>query len=180
MDAFRKLAVIVLLLVIIAGFIVLIMDPVRPTEIIITPGVDGPEYRFGVFGAVREPGYYSAEGPIRIEDAVLIAGGTVDNADIANAHLAKWIDDGETVIIPTIGMVQPTITPIMEDQVIVDLNHADIDELMKLPGIGEKRANDIIQLRERKGGFSSKEDILEISGISERLLESIYDQLIVK
>ena len=180
MEGYRKLAVITLLLIIIAGFIILIMNPVKPTEIIITPGSDSREYRFGIFGAVREPGYYSAEGPIRIEDAVEIAGGTAENADIANAHLAKWIEEGETIVIPTAGLFQPTITPVGEDWVMVDLNHAGLEELMKLPGIGEKRANDIIRLRELKGGFSAKEEILEISGISERLLESIYDQLIVQ
>ena len=180
MDGFRKLAVITLLLIIIAGFIVLILNPVRPTEIIITPGSGIRDYRFGIFGAVRVPGYYSAEGPIRIEDAVEIAGGASDEADIANAHLAKWIEEGETIIIPTAGPLQPTLTPVGNDLVIVDLNHADLTELMKLPGIGEKRANDIIHLREQKGGFSAKEDILEISGISERLLESIYDQIIVQ
>lgn len=180
MYAFRKLGVIALLLIILAGFILLIVNPVKPTEIIITPGSDQREFRFGIFGAVREPGYYSAEGPIRIEDAVKIAGGTAEDADIANAHLAKWIGDGETVIIPTACPVQPTLTPVGEETVMVDLNHAGADELMKLPGIGEKRANDIIMLREQKGGFSSKEELLEISGISERLLESIYDQLIVK
>ena len=136
--------------------------------------------RFGIFGAVRVPGYYSADGPIRIGEAVDMAGGTAEDADTANAHLAKWIEDGETIIIPTAGSVQPTITPVGKESVIVDLNHAGLEELMKLPGIGEKRASDIIRLREQKGGFSSKEEILEISGISEKLLESIYDQLIVK
>ena len=107
MEGYRKLAVITLLLIIIAGFIILIMNPVKPTEIIITPGFDSRDYRFGIFGAVRDPGYYSAEGPIRIEDAVEIAGGTAENADIANAHLAKWIEEGETIIIPTAGLFQP-------------------------------------------------------------------------
>ena len=180
MDVYKKLAVIVLLLIIIAGFILLIVNPAKPTEIVITPGSDVRDYQFGIFGAVRDPGYYSADGPIRIADAVDIAGGTAENADIENAHLAKWIGDGETIIIPTAGPYRPTMTPLGETAVIVDLNQAGLEELMKLPGIGEKRAGDIIRLREQKGGFSSKEEILEISGISEKLLESIYDQLIVK
>ena len=180
MDVYKKLAVVSLLLIIVAGLILLIVNPVRPTAIIITPGSDNSGFRFGIFGAVRVPGYYSADGPIRIGEAVDMAGGTAEDADTANAHLAKWIEDGETIIIPTAGSVQPTITPVGKESVIVDLNHAGLEELMKLPGIGEKRASDIIRLREQKGGFSSKEEILEISGISDKLLESIYDQLIVK
>ena len=51
---------------------------------------------------------------------------------------------------------------------------------MSLPGIGEKRADDIIELREKKGGFRRVEEIMEIPGIGEKLMESIYDRLFVE
>ena len=180
MEGLPKLAVIVLLVIITVGFVLLIVDPERPTEIVITPGSGQAESRFGIFGAVRTPGYYSAGSPVRIEEAVEMAGGLVENADAENAHLAKWIDDGETVIIPTLGEIRPTLTPLAEERVLIDLNSADRAELMSLPGIGEKRAADIIALREKKGAFTAKEDLLEISGNSERLLESIYDLIIIR
>ena len=109
-----------------------------------------------------------------------MAGGLEENADAESAHLAKWIDDGETVIIPTLGVIRPTLTPLAEEKILIDLNSATRAELMSLPGIGEKRAGDILALREQKGAFTAKEDLLEISGISERLLESIYDLIIVR
>ena len=59
------------------------------------------------------------------------------------------------------------------------MNTADKNELMSLPGIGEKRAAEIMKLRENKGKITYKEELLEIQGISEKLLESIYDRLIV-
>ena len=180
MDRLWKITYVTLILAIIAGAVMLILNPRKTTEIKVKEGYTNTENRFGIFGAVHQPGYYSSSEMIRIDDAVRIAGGLTNDADVMNAHLSKWVDDGETIIIPTAGAVQPTLTPIIEGEEKVDLNSADMSELMKLPGIGEKRAGDIIRLREEKGGFSSREEILEISGISEKLLESIYDRLIVR
>ena len=158
----------------------LIVHPVRITEISITPGQKTDTNQFGIFGAVKIPGYYSADSNIRVGEAVEMAGGLTDDADPAYAHLAKWVIDGETIIIPTASPVQPTLTSIIPDNEPIDLNSAGKSELMSLPGIGEKRAEEILRLREEKGNFSSPEDILVIPGISEKLLESIYDRLIVR
>ena len=52
--------------------------------------------------------------------------------------------------------------------------------LMLLPGIGEKRAEEIIRLRAEKGKFTAAEELMEIQGISMNLLEKIYDLIIVE
>lgn len=180
MEGAWRLVIVTLLAVILAGMIMLLFERAPEIEIVITPGLNGHENRIGIFGAVREPGYYSYKGNIRIEEAVSLAGGLDDNADPGKSNLARWIEDGETIIIPTFGGEEPTLTPAAEDHEKVDLNSADAAELMKLPGIGEKRAEDIIKLREQKGRFTAKEDILEIPGISKNLLEKIYDLVIVQ
>ena len=58
-------------------------------------------------------------------------------------------------------------------QELLDLNKATKDDLVKLPGIGEKTAQKIIELREKKGGFKRVEDLLEVKGIGEKKLERI-------
>ncbi len=171
---------ITLVIVILIGFLLLILYRKPSIEITITPGVNDHEMRIGIFGAVSVPGYYTYKGDIRIEEAVELAGGMTEKADAGMANLAKWVEDGETIIIPTVGNLLPTLTPVGEGEEKVNLNTADASELMKLPGIGEKRAKEIINLREQKGRFTSKEEILEISGISEKLLEKIYDRLIIQ
>ncbi len=180
MNSIWKSVIITFVVVILIGFAVLIFESESPSGITITPSTGSRENRIGVFGAVKEPGYYTYKGDLRIEDAVEFAGGLAENADAERANMAKWIDDGETIIIPTAGPERPTMTPIAGEDEKIDLNTADAAELMKLPGIGEKRAEEIIRLREQKGGFGSKEDLLEISGISENLLEKIYDRLIIQ
>ncbi len=180
MEWVWKVALVTILLVLIAGAVMLIVNPERPTQIIITPGETGRKHRVGIFGAVKSPGYYDYEGNFRIEDVVNLAGGITEDADIISANLAKWIDDGETIIIPMAGPMEPTLTLPAAGEIKVNLNTADLKELMQLPGIGEKRAVEIIRLREEKGGFRLPEEILEISGISENLLDKIYDQVIVE
>lgn len=61
----------------------------------------------------------------------------------------------------------------------LDINTATAEELIRLSGIGEKRAADIIAYRERNGGFSSIEDIMKVSGIGEKTFEKIKNEITV-
>jgi competence protein ComEA len=62
---------------------------------------------------------------------------------------------------------------------VVVLNRADASELMRLPGIGRRRAEAIIQLRERLGGFKRPSDLLRVRGIGTRSLERLLPLVIV-
>ena len=56
---------------------------------------------------------------------------------------------------------------------MVDLNAADREELIALPGIGPTLAQRIMKQRQDRGGFHHLDELLEVSGIGERLLESL-------
>ena len=65
-----------------------------------------------------------------------------------------------------------------EDHALLDgeripVNTADAYDLQRLPGVGEKRAEDIIAYREAHGGFTCIEEFLLIPGIGEKTLEEI-------
>ena len=62
---------------------------------------------------------------------------------------------------------------------LVDLNTADKTALMTLPGIGESRADDILEWRSKNGGFQRIEDIMKISGIKKGAFEKIKDKITV-
>lgn len=66
----------------------------------------------------------------------------------------------------------PEAPGILEGEVL-DLNTASEADLTRLPGIGEKRAADIVAWREAGGGFAAKEELMEISGIGEGTYEKI-------
>lgn len=47
----------------------------------------------------------------------------------------------------------------------VFINHASVDELRRLPGVGPKRAEAILVLRQRLGKFHRVEDLLRVKGV---------------
>ncbi|MCH5353632.1 MAG: helix-hairpin-helix domain-containing protein [Acutalibacter sp.] len=61
----------------------------------------------------------------------------------------------------------------------IDINHADQEELEKLPQIGPVLAKRIIEYRTSYGDFSDVEEILEVSGIGEKTFEKIRDFIYV-
>ena len=67
----------------------------------------------------------------------------------------------------------------LSTQAIININEASWEELALLPGIGNKRAEDIVAYRELYGPFQSVEDILKVSGIGTSIFEEIRDIICV-
>lgn len=61
----------------------------------------------------------------------------------------------------------------------ININRAEADELRSLPGIGEAKASAIIRYREENGDFKSVDELINVSGISEKILESIRNDITV-
>ena len=55
----------------------------------------------------------------------------------------------------------------------IDINRATVEELVAVPGIGQKMAVAIVDLRSKKGSFSRVEDLLEVPGIKEKKLANL-------
>lgn len=60
---------------------------------------------------------------------------------------------------------------------VVNLNTADAEQLQMLPGVGEKRAASIIEIRSSKGGFKSVDEIVEVKGVGDALLQRLRPHL---
>lgn len=61
----------------------------------------------------------------------------------------------------------------------LDINEADIDELVLLPGIGKVKAKAIVRYREENGGFSRIEDLVKVPGIGAKTLEKLKPYITV-
>ncbi len=55
----------------------------------------------------------------------------------------------------------------------VELNHATAEELVALPGVGEKLAARIIEYRDQNGGFKSVDELMNIKGIGEKNFQKL-------
>jgi len=62
----------------------------------------------------------------------------------------------------------------------INLNTADRDLLMEIPGIGEKLSQRILESRKARGNFSNIDELKEIKGISEAKFMKIRDYLILE
>ncbi len=130
-----------------------------------------------VCGAVNAPGVYTLPAGSRVYEAVRMAGGLSDEADERAVNQAEILTDGRQVTIPTKAEV------LKEEEGAaggpVNINTAGVSELMRLSGVGESRAKDIIAYRKEHGAFSVPEDIMKVPGIKEAVFEKIKDDITV-
>ncbi len=63
----------------------------------------------------------------------------------------------------------------------VDINVASAKEISKaLNGVGKVRAQAIVEYREKNGAFKTVEDILNVKGINQRILEKNRQDILLK
>ena len=134
--------------------------------------------RVYVSGAVQSPDVYSLFQDSIVKDAMEAAGGPTDDADLERINLALPVSDGQHVHVPRKGEDNPPVQPPSgqpESGGKVNINTADPDLLESLPGIGPALAQRIVDHRQSHGPFERIEDITEVSGIGDAILESIQD-----
>ena len=150
-------------------------------------------------GMVANPGVYEVDRTYRVNDVISLAGGLLDGADTSLINLAKTVTDEMTIIIYSSdevleklkGQICVCDCPIQENDAcieedntkdnneIININTASKEELMTLPGIGEVRAEEIINYRSNNGSFKTIDDIKNVSGIGEELFEEIKANITV-
>lgn len=133
-----------------------------------------------VCGAVNSPGVYELATDSRIVDAVEAAGGFTKEASQVAVNLAACIQDEQQIYIPTLEEEKDYfLESKAQEEGLVNINTADSKQLQSLPGIGESRADAIINYREQNGLFVTIEDIMKVNGIKTSLFEQIKSYITV-
>lgn len=134
-----------------------------------------------VCGAVVSPGVYLLPEGSRVFHAVEAAGGLLPEADPGAVNQASLLTDGEQVLIPsrTEALSAEGGEPALRAEAKVNLNTADRDLLMSLPGIGEAKAEAVIAWRTENGRFGEIEDIMKVPGIKKALFLKLRDRITV-
>ena len=139
-----------------------------------------------VCGAVNAPGVYELKKDARVFEAITLAGGMTAEAAPEAVSQARIVADGEQIYVPTVREVQMQGSGV-EDIVTgnadvsgkVNINTAGKEELMTLTGIGEAKAQSILDYREEHGQFGSIEDLMLIEGIKEGVFNKIKEDITI-
>ena len=136
-----------------------------------------------VCGEVVNPGVYELTSGMRICDAVDAAGGLTKKASRDYWNLAEELTDGQMLYFPTAEEAKKREESAAESGGTADgkvnINTADISQLLTIPGIGQIRAEAVLAYRQENGNFQSIEDIMKVSGIKNGLFEKMKDYITV-
>ena len=150
-------------------------------------------------GAVVKPGVYTVSENTRLYEVIELAGGLLSNADTDSINRAEYVEDGEKITIPVIYIPPEQADPetagadniqISEEgetaeagisstnNGLVNINSASKEELKSLNGIGDAKADKIIEYRS-ESRFRKKEDIKDVDGIGDSIYNKIKDAITV-
>lgn len=87
----------------------------------------------------------------------------------------------ECMTVPTMMTESMMTTPNITEAIVfpIDINQADKQLLMALPGVGDILAERILSYREENGPFSNLEDLMLVDGIGKKRLAQILDLITV-
>lgn len=159
---------------------------------LIAPG----EIYVHVFGAIHAPGLYRLGAGARVVDAVAAGGGFRDDAEPGAVNLARLLSDGEQLHVPTVAEAEAALqnggglssaggaggaggAAARSADGRINLNAASAADFETLPRVGPAMAQRIVAWRDANGRFTSVDDLLAVSGIGEKTLESLRSLVFV-
>lgn len=160
----------------IAGVILLLNanDPGIPIKIVRAP--TPLPIKVYLSGDIENSGVYLLPVDSRMEDLVILS---IIIPPESNINLASKLYDGQHIQILSEDSGVKTNIITISDSKRININEADIEELMLLPGIGETKAKEIIMYRETYGYFDTIEDILNVPGIGDATFNQLRDKIAI-
>ena len=206
LDRNRHLIFIALLVLAVGGAIVFYLRQPTQESVEILPPEPVPTptplveptpalVRVYVTGAVVNSDVYFLPPGSIVKDAVVAAGGFTAEADPERINQALELKDQQQIHVPRLDEENPPppvqdggdtdtavsgSNPAPAGDELININTASLEQLDALPGIGPAIAQRIIDYREKIGGFTSIEQITEVSGIGEATFAKIKDSVTVE
>lgn len=153
--------------------------------------INGSKIVVDIKGAVKAPKEYELEAGSRVRDLIEIAGGLTPEADEEKIYFSKILEDEQCIKIYKIGEEvldseieaegqQEKGTGAVDSKGKININKATVDELMTIPGVGQVKAQSIVDYRNENGKFNSIDELTNITGIGVKTLEKLRDKVDIK
>jgi competence protein ComEA len=131
------------------------------------------EFVVEVSGEVPNPGIYFFQNPPTLKEAIKKAGGLKENALLETNLSPEVLETGTLITILKESNIKVKWGRMQANKLLVfsiplDINRVSIEDLCLIPGIGESLAREIVAYRERRRGFRSVEELINVKGIREK------------
>jgi competence protein ComEA len=156
-----------------------------------------------VIGEVHHPGIYLFRKPPTLREAVERAGGLIETAQFDTSSPSEILETGTLLVVTKEpsqikgplrkeehkgikrGEIKISISRMAANKLLVfsipiDLNRVSFEDLCLIPGIGEALAREMMAYRDRRRGFRSVEELINVRGIGEKKYQSFKTFFIVK
>lgn len=175
-DKLEKIAILILAITVMTAVGMRIhKDYFKSPLVYDAENTDGKTFSVEITGEVEKPGRYAVKEGSRICDVIYSAGGITSRADIENTDLDAVVIADTTINIPSIySFDEPVSIP------AVNINTADVDTLMLIPGIGEVTAQRIVDYRKINGSFEDTSEITKVEGIGNKKFKEIKNYIITE
>ena len=131
-----------------------------------------------VEGEVIYKGTYTFSSPITVKEVIDLCGGFTSIADTSLKNSEAVIDSDTLIVVSSITSNSYVIKE-GEKRKKININTADLDELKKIDGIGNVKANKIIEYRTVNGFYKSIEDLYIYEIFTKDFFDKIKDQITV-
>ncbi|AUD64912.1 hypothetical protein BK011_04185 [Tenericutes bacterium MZ-XQ] len=123
-------------------------------------------YTITIEGAVYQPGSYTFFESLTLREIIQLSTYVKDDADLDQLNLEKRYDSNTTIYIPSKEQEIPNYERI-------NINEANFQTLLEIPGMQERQAASIIIYREAHGLFASIEELIHVKYIGAATLEKL-------
>ena len=110
---------------------------------------------------------------------LVVTGGYFGSGQLGEAEYQVTVSKQAPAVSASLPEVEDGYPDSLLEGEVIDLNTASAADLTRLPGIGEQRAQAIVDYRESSGPFQSVEELTEVKGIGEGILAQVYDDVTV-
>ncbi|MEG1255136.1 helix-hairpin-helix domain-containing protein [Clostridium sp.] len=142
-------------------------------------------------GAVKNPKEYELKDGARIRDLIDVSGGLTEDADKDRIYFSKVLKDEQCIKIYRIGEDEEELGDMITNDTEgssgainsngkININKATLEELQTLSGIGEVKAQSILEYREANGKFNTIDELANITGIGAKTVEKLRDKVDIK
>jgi competence protein ComEA len=128
--------------------------------------VELDSFEIEIRGEVVFPGVYTFFEPMRLDEIIKFTYGFTTDANMSELDLSHIFNQDSYIFIPSHKVEETHI-------IKININNANFQTLLEIPGMTEDRAASLIVYRQEHGLFASIDELIHVKNIGPVTLEKI-------